>query len=263
MESDERTYFEKIGEALMVGGIAVAYQLPGISSSPEAQGALAVVGPALGFALVRGCYDAFASRRASFVEGYVKAFDTDPNGAKEHAESQRENPDYHETMYRSFRLMMDAADPSVIDAIGYLAGQYSIANKKPDSHFRRLGRLLSELEAGQLEDLKQLLNGVVTAIYEFRSKDYKDLSSCSEDFYVTWSDEKQHHLVDMHTGSSRYMTVVEAMPAAEWLVWVLKREGFGEILPENRHVITHSQSMSMTYENAQKILSTVDPKPVT
>ena len=71
--------------------------------------------------------------------------------------------------------MMDAADPSVIDTIGYLAGQYSIANKKPDSHFRRLGRLLSELEAGKLEDLKQLLNGIVTAIYEFRSKDYKDL----------------------------------------------------------------------------------------
>ena len=241
MPLEPREFFEQIFMALTVGGSELAKQLPNIASSHEAQGAIAVLAPTLGFALGRGVYDVFSSRKKLLADGYVKAFNNNPNKAKEHAEQQKDNPDYHETMFQIFRRLMVAVDPSVVETLGYLAGQYNWAEKRADSHFRHLGRLLCELEPGELDDLKKLLNGVVTAIFEFRNKDYEDLSLCREDFYVTWSDKKQRPQVEMYTGYSRYMGLVESIPSAERLFWLLKSEGFSETLPENDKVVSHQQ----------------------
>jgi len=164
MSDDEelkgREAFERIFGALFTAGGEVAKAFPGVEHDLPLRGGLAVVLPVMGFAVGRGLHRAFIGRRKTFAKGYVNAFEGDPDKAAAHGEQHRDDDNYNERMYRAFRAMLDAADPSVVETLGYLAGQYSFADKPVDADFRNLGRLLCDLEGGELQQFKTLLRAV-------------------------------------------------------------------------------------------------------
>ncbi|HTA93123.1 MAG TPA: hypothetical protein VK745_26275 [Polyangiaceae bacterium] len=129
-----------------------------------------MVGTLVGVSLGKGLYRATARRFPAFATGFLNAFDPDPSaaGAKaaQMAEERKDDHTYHDTVLRSFRQMMEAVDESVVPTLGYMAGQYARANKRPDAIFRGLGRLLCDLEEGELEQLKSMLRLAATAFRE-------------------------------------------------------------------------------------------------
>ena len=262
MPLEPREFFEQIFMALTIGGGEVAKQLPGISSSPELQGAIAVMAPPLGLALGRGIYGVFESRKPHFFTGYAKAFGNDPDKAKAHAEEQKDNPDFQETMYRTFRLMMDAVDRSVVETLGYLAGQYTYEGKRPDSHFPSLGRLLCELEPGELDDLKKLVVNVLALLAQHNKEWPQPLDSSTGDFIVKWDEKLRGNIVGMDLGGSRCNSLNQSIPAAGRLFWLLKREGFADaVVPSDEEQL--AQSMRVSYQIAELIRSTIDPQLAT
>jgi hypothetical protein len=113
--------------------------------------------PIVSFALSRAAQGMFTKRLVRFSGGFGRAFDGDPEQVADFEKSLEGDSDAQETIYRSVRMMMDAADPSVIDSLGFLAGDYTKNKRKPDAFFRGLGRLLCDLEAEEFDDLKRLL----------------------------------------------------------------------------------------------------------
>ena len=81
--------------------------------------------------------------------------------------------DYHDTIFKAFRAMADAAEPEVVEVLGYLAGTYTFGSKRPDSFFRGLGRLLCDLETDELPRLRLLLRSVLMAwtVHEWDEED--------------------------------------------------------------------------------------------
>jgi hypothetical protein len=130
-----REGFEHAGAAIVTAVAAVGAQLP-FTMTPEQAVMVAVMSPIMGTAIGRGVHGLIADRFPRFSDGYCKAFGGDPEKVRQHAEEHRSDDAYHATMYRAFRMMLDAVDPTVAEVLGYLAGQYTYANKEPDHYFR-------------------------------------------------------------------------------------------------------------------------------
>jgi hypothetical protein len=151
----DKDIFEQ-GASGMVSTLALAAAASG--ASLPVQGAIAMVGSLVGLGVGRQLYRAAQRRFPLFAVGFLRAYDPDPGKAqtkaRQTADRSEDDHHYHDTILRSFRQMMDAADESVIDTLGYLAGVYTFGNRKPDAFFRGLGRLLCDLETGELEELR-------------------------------------------------------------------------------------------------------------
>jgi hypothetical protein len=106
--------------------------------------------------------------------------------------------------------MMDAADESVVAILGYMAGRYTFEGKKTDAFFRGLGRLLCDLELGELEDLRTLASLVCTFDWEF-----VDVEMDSNEKY--WAP----------TGQFEGRAVDEPSPHGYRIFALLKREQLG------------------------------------
>lgn len=151
----------QLGVAALFGAAGEAALLhPSVAASPGSQALMVVALPLLGFAFARGAQRLLAPRTALMVKGYAKAFDGNADKVKDHAERHKDDANYHETMFRTFKAMADAAEPEVIETLGYLAGVYSAAGKRPNAFFRGLGRILCDLEEGELQQLRELLSVV-------------------------------------------------------------------------------------------------------
>ncbi len=149
--------------ALFTGWGVAASQNPVVAANPTLLAIIPAVATILGVAFTRFGKRIVTKRLPKWVDGFGKAFKGEPEKVKEHVEQHKDDDDYHETVYRSFRLMVDAADPEVVPVLGYMAGEYTKHGKKADAFFRGFGRLLCELEAGELAELKALLEGVEDA----------------------------------------------------------------------------------------------------
>lgn len=162
----EKDVFEQAGAGL-VATLALAAANSG--APLPVQGAMLMAGSLLGLGIGRGFYNAAVRRYPLFATGFLSAFDPDRVRAGEKAKAAAEQPiaeDLDDTMMRSFRMMMDAADESVVPIVGYMAAVYIFGKQKPDAFFRGLGRLLCELEAGEIEQLKALLRLASAALKE-------------------------------------------------------------------------------------------------
>ena len=153
LETGTQAFFTAVGEGAKI-------VVPAVAASAGWQAMLAVTLPLMGLAVAKGAYRLFAPRTALLAKGYTKAFSDDPTRVAEHAERHKDNADYHETMFRAFRAMVDAAEPEVVETLGYMAGVYIIGGKKPDRLFRGMGRLLCDCEQGELERFRSLLRKV-------------------------------------------------------------------------------------------------------
>jgi len=223
--------FTAVGEAAKV-------DVPAIASSPGLQALLSVTLPLIGFAVARGAHRLFAPRAALVAIGFARAFDDDPEKFRRHADEHKDDADFHETMYRTFRAMLDAAEPEVVDTLGYMAGCYAAAGRRPDKFFRGLGRLLCDLEQGELGAFRDLLNGV-DGVFELK-KDGR--------LHILIGDQFSHEEVHQRTphGSSstiHYEDIVRVVdsddregdvgkhPLAKRFFMLLKREGLAGTPP--------------------------------
>ena len=148
------------GGAGVVATLALAAQQ--LNVPLEVQGAIAMVGSFIGLGLGRSVYRAATRRYPVFARGYLKGFDPDPVKAAEKAKvaAEKLSESLDDIMMRSFRSMMDAVTDEVVPILGYMAGLYTFEQKRPDAFFRGLGRLLCELEPGEVDSLRAVVSHV-------------------------------------------------------------------------------------------------------
>lgn len=203
------------GVVLSSGSLILAAHLaPG--SREQALALWAVYGNLVNTTIGRAARWMFSERIVPFMQSFGRHYGTaDPVEAQakfeEAAKANESNGTFHQTVYESFRRMMDAVDQSVVPALGSLAGLYTSQDKKPDGFFRGLGRLLCDLEAGELEQLKRIL---LLAQEGFRSGPEVGISI-----------DHNGQLVAFARGRLVYEPKV--IPDAVRLFMLLKREGLG------------------------------------
>jgi hypothetical protein len=105
-------------------GVA-ASQNAAVAGSGTLQTLMPVLTTLLGVATTRFGKQVMTQRLPKWVDGFGKAFDNDTKQVKAHVAERIEDDDYHETVFRSFRMMVDAADPEVTRILGFLVGEYS------------------------------------------------------------------------------------------------------------------------------------------
>jgi len=139
--------------------LVAAHQL-GPEANDTALTLLAVYGTMMNTIFGRAVRWTFTERFGPFMDRFLPHYGKDPAEAQakfeEAAKANENNPTFNDTVFRSFRNMMDATDASVAPALGSLCGVYTSQNKRPDWFFRGLGRVLCELEPGEIEDLQTL-----------------------------------------------------------------------------------------------------------
>jgi hypothetical protein len=211
-----------------------------------------VMSPIVGTAIGHGVQHLLAGRFPRFSKGYGKAFDSDPEKVRQHAEKHGDEPDQTETMYWVFRKVLDAVDPEVAIVLGYMAGQYNYAGKRADVFFRALGRLLCDLEPGELESLRELLRGVESAQAKVPGA-FADMA-VGVDYTVTIYNE----------GTDR-IELGTFVPGLR-LFWLLKREVFAVGSPQNVHwgkseISPGDRQMRLWFDSAARVLRTIDVYP--
>jgi len=156
--------------------------------------------------------------------------------------------------------MTDAADPEVVPTLGLLAGQYTFRQKKADHYFRTLGRLLCDLEEGDLVDLKTLLRGVDAC------QGLGDLGNGNvTDVGVRTAQSESGEILQAQTSKETFHTMGSA-PSARRLFFLLKREGFGRgvgggfLRPWNT-LQSNDSTIMMDFVTSRRMLATVDPSP--
>ncbi|MDI1449337.1 hypothetical protein [Polyangium sp. 6x1] len=73
-------------------------------------------------------------------------------------EARKDEPHINETIWRSIRSLMEAADEAATMPLAVLAQDYLRQEKRPDAFFRGTVRLLQELDRLEMEELATMLN---------------------------------------------------------------------------------------------------------
>ncbi len=154
----EKDAYEQLGNGLLaLVGLATSN-----STSTPLQGAIALAGPTVALIFTRGMHRYAKRRLPKFATSFLSPFDRVPEEAAKKVNAAAENETFTESlddiMMRSFRLMMDSVDDSVVPVLGYMAGLYTLEQRKPNYFFRSFGRLLCELEPGELDDLRKIVS---------------------------------------------------------------------------------------------------------
>ena len=253
--ADEPIYSDKdVFEAAGTGMVAaLALAATSAGASLPVQGAMAAVGSLVGLGIGRYVHRASRRRFPKFAIGFLRWYDPDPEKAQakaeQTAEQHKDDPSYHDVMFASFRQMMEAADESVIETLGYLAGVYTGGNKKPDSFFRSLGRFLCELEPGELEQFKDIAQTMC-------------MTAQSTPIYAT-VDGNGWVWASLAGGGGRSNRKVR--PAAQRLFTLLKREGLGGNVPIDQPKygagpVVADKALSIDALTVAAILKIVDPE---
>jgi hypothetical protein len=85
---------------------------------------------------------------------------------REQLEEKLQDKNNQQTLYEFWVKSRDALDESVYLALGRLSVEYIGANKKPDTFFRGLGRVLADIDSEEFETLQALLAKAVGSIGE-------------------------------------------------------------------------------------------------
>jgi len=242
--------FDQTAQAAFRGIAEIAKAHPAIAHNEPAKAFLTVFLPVVGLSVSRTAQRFLAIRLRPLSEGYAKAFGDDPKKIEENTREHEDDPDYHEVMFRTFRAMTDAVDPEVIEILGHLAGQYNYAARKPDAYFRSLGRLLCELDPGEVGDLVSILRGVEAASKEDESAD------------VTFGTDESVSVYKAGASNLRLGTFASGLR----LFALLRREGLATNTDTPLHwgdseVPAADRAIRMRRGMVRNILSTIDPKP--
>lgn len=224
-----REVTDRISTAVVVGAFAVAREVPGVADHAALLAGTAVVASAMGFALGKSAEVFVGQRLPQFSKGFVAAhrgradepLEISAKQAEIEAAANRDNPEYHEVMFRAFRQMQDAVDPCVVEVLGYLAGQYTHAGRKPDQYFRALGRALCDLEANELDELRRLVAGVL----HYRSEIRGPVAAVVVEEVVIEGNRSE---LVIRVASPKQQLWVRHIPSAVRLFGLLRREGLAQ-----------------------------------
>lgn len=235
-----------IGGALVTSGLGVMSAIvPGLKDD-AVQTFVNTMAPVLGLAASTALNRALKRRSEVFTAGVLAGMGGDPDEATKRVNERADDEDTQEMLLEAFRRMMSAASVDVAPTIGYLTGQYLAANRKADFHFRSLGRLLSDLEPGDLGQLKRMLRLVRNAQHGVF------------DIEVNW-----HELDD-----SRQPTIevdneeIGNVESGERLLRLLRREGFA-FTAKTKAGSSVDDTVTMGYDVARKLIATIDPEYAT
>jgi hypothetical protein len=241
---------DQASQALFRGIGEVAKAHPAIAANEPAKAFIAVLFPILGLSVSRMAQRFFADRIPKLSEGYAGPFGSE-EAAAAHAQEHEEDADYHEVMFRTFRAMTDAVDPEVVPALGYLAGQYNFAGRRPDAHFRAMGRLLCELEPGELQQLR----GIFRSLLDKTSPGSAQLDLiCGPDDTVSIPAPGTNN------------TPLGIFPSGLRLFRLLKTEAMAESMPTELYWGANAgpgeaRGMRIRAATLESILATIDPRP--
>jgi hypothetical protein len=238
LETGTQALFTAIGEGARLA-------VPAVAASAGWQAMLAVALPLMGLAVAKGAQRLFAPRTALLAKGYGKAFDNDPKKVEDHAKQHEHDADYHETMFRTFRAMIDAAEPEVVEALGYMAGVYTSAGRKADALFRSVGRLLCDLEAGELAVVRKLLR-------EVEKHDHGDEPMGFRGLHLSIGTVNERDTRILTVGNAAFH--IDEMPQAPRLFMLLKREGLGSSQPLPREVEHLNRNIPPSGDRTMRIL---------
>lgn len=260
-EAGTQALFAAVGEGAKI-------VVPAVAASAGWQAMLAVTLPLMSLAVAKGAYRILTPRTALLAKGYGHAFGDDPKKVEDHAKQREQDPNYHETMYRTFRSMMDAAEQEVVETIGYMAGVYTLGGRRPDAFFRGLGRLLCDCEQGELDRFRSLMLSVRAA----QAPDAKWVSVQFEPRKVhAPSDDDPRDpnlwrtLVTIGVGGGK--VDLGRHPEAERLFLLLKREGLAgtpsALGPDDHEWDTGPEgdnALEMPMDTLDRALAILDPR---
>jgi hypothetical protein len=132
-------------------------------------------------------------------------------------------------MLRTFRMMMDAVSVEVVEPLGYLAGSYCQGQRKPDAFFRGLGRMLCDLEDGELTGLRDILRGMLTV--------QRDLKVAGDEASLLFgrTDEATDTNVRMYVPDHKDPISLQGTGNGRRIFALLKRELFAGSRPPGPH----------------------------
>lgn len=251
---NDRELFEQTAAAIVGSGAAIAGSKLGLQ--PNAITAIQIVLPMLSLGVGRGAFDLMAKRLPAFTRGYLRGADSDQAKAEAKVSQQaaEENPNQPDTMFRAFRMMMDAVDEEAVAAIGTLTFQYNDRKLRPDAHFRALGRLLCDLEPGELETLTTTLTAVQTAI--------GGMLTTQDSVHISLSQEGKLEVSGEDGAEERQIgNSYEFYLFGPRLFMLLTRDG----LASNAHSQVYDSSsprITLDTEALRRILATLDPSTI-
>jgi len=242
-----REAFITLTGAGLTAAWVVAKVLPSVASNLELQALVDVSLPGFATALGSRLSGMWSSRLPVLTAGYANAFDNDPEKIQAHAKQHEQDPEFHETMYRAFRAMMDAAEPEVVGALGYMAGVYTTRGMRADALFRSIGRLLCDLEAGELAALVKLLREV-----EKHDRGAEPLGFRGLHLSIGTINERDMRILTV--GNSAFH--IDEMPQGPRIFMLLKREGLGSSQPLPREVEHINRNIPPSGDRTMRILGT-------
>lgn len=105
------------------------------------------------------------TRADRFFETLVDVWTRDESQTREEVagllEVAKDDPNVADTIWRAVRGLMDAPNDAAAVPLGVLAAEYTRDKRPADAFFRGVVRLLQELEAVELDELRKLLIWVI------------------------------------------------------------------------------------------------------
>ena len=131
-------------------------------------------------------------------------------------EERVDEPAVRETILRGVRAVIDVVDPAAIRPLARLTRLYTIERREPDSFFRGSVRLLVEANAGDLEQMVELLIWITTTMTEESAT------------LVTGGHAAEEVRIEEHVGRDGYQsTASRRFSAAARAFQLLELGGFG------------------------------------
>lgn len=129
------------------------------------------------------------ARADRFYKSVVESWANDENLTVEEVagrlEARRDDPDVADAVWRAVRGLMDAPNDAAAIPLGVLAADYARQGRKVDVFFRGTVRLLSELSAGEMVELRDLL------VWVLRSTQREQVLILAYDKWMTEGERKQ------------------------------------------------------------------------
>lgn len=220
----------------------------GFTMGPPVAALLAILAPFVSLVGSR-----ILERHADALKGYVRSFGGSRRKARDHSRRHRSDPSHRDTLYWLFRMMQDAVDPSVVETLGHLAGTYASKNRRPDDFFRGMGRLLCDLEPGEIHDLRAMLTKTRDRLSTFDGSLLR--LSLDED-----PEEREgDHQVNLYLDGAEVPLL--RLPTAVRLFALMRREGIADGLPRARGMRSDQGDhvMRLPVRKLHAMLEVIDP----
>lgn len=139
--------------AIVTSGAAAAAAV----SNPSSGVLLAMFPAIIGFVLFAG-FELYTARAHSWWDRLWKSKWTRPEELRDIIEANKDKRWVLETITESVKRLLDSVDDAAAVPLGVLAAEYLGAQQRPDAFFRGFSRVVADLSADEINDLKAVLD---------------------------------------------------------------------------------------------------------